>query len=131
MATPMELSQRKDAVYSERYAKLRFPSITPGSLYKVQTGDMVVFNGHGTGVGRVLSRVDAAGYDGIGPIKGYLCVATLGTTFTFCHVIWVNPCDVTYIAKCPTKFMAGFFGPDVKLNHMPVSSASPNGDDNL
>ena len=122
MATPMELSQRKDAFYSEKYAGIRFRGLQAGSAYKVATGSLVLFKGD-PGVGRVLSRVDATGDVNLEKVSGHLCVAALGTTFTFCYVRWVDPKDVWFIAPCPTKFMAAFFGKDVKFNHVPVSSA--------
>lgn len=67
-------------------------------------GDWIVFDlGRGTErsdvhYGRVLGRVDAAGWDGADktPIKGWIAVMRLSSLGTHAFEFWVNPADVTF-----------------------------------
>lgn len=73
--------------------------------YCAEPGDFIVFdlnretpNSPDVRYGRVLGRVDAAGWDGADktPIKGFVAVMMLGERLNHAYEMWVDPADVTF-----------------------------------
>ncbi len=126
---PLPMSERKEARYSRKFADLKFPHVTFQGYQKwecVGVGDLISYvdERDGTFLGRILSRVDCSQHDGCPAVNGHLVVATLSHSGTSAAVRWVDPVRVRSIHRCPSKFLAAFFGEDVGYNYMPVSSAS-------
>lgn len=120
------MSQRKDAKITTKgkRALVRLPNTPIGvtSKWQAAPGDFVVFEiPHDDGssdrrYGRVIGRVDAAGWDGGDktPIKGFLAVMMLGDRLSHAFEMWVDPQWVTHCESVMShvEFFRVFFTAD-------------------
>jgi hypothetical protein len=121
------MSQRKDAKITTKgkRASVRVPNATTvaGGKWIASPGDFVAFTvdaspGYSDARhGRVVGRVDAAGWDGGDktPIKGWLCVMMLSSDLTFAHEMWIDPASVTAcysVGPGFVRFLETFFTAD-------------------
>ncbi len=122
MSNKIKSSRRKDASITIAGAratvKLGAKASTSGySKYTASPGDFVTFDIGDTVSdirhGRVLGRVDAAGWDGANktPIKGWIAVMMLGERANHAYEMWVNPAWVTFCESQQNhaKFFATLF----------------------
>lgn len=122
------MSQRKDAKITTKgkRAIVRVPnaSLTGYGKWVASPGDFITFEiprddgSSDRRHGRVIGRVDAAGWDGgkgyDQPIKGHIAVVMLGVDLSFAHEMWVDPAWVTRCetVSCRAEFFRVFFTAD-------------------
>lgn len=109
MSNKIKSSHRADASITiagkRAIVKLPNTSALGYGKYHAEPGDLIVFdlnretpNSPDVRYGRVLGRVDAAGWDGADktPIKGYIAVMMLGERLNHAYEMWVDPANVTF-----------------------------------
>lgn len=97
------MAKRADAKYTTKgkraIVRVGNASTIGYGKYQAEPGDFVAFDvPRESGdidrrYGRVIGRVDAAGWDGAdkNPIKGWIAVMMLGIELSFAHEMWVDP----------------------------------------